>query len=147
MPFFHHDRDDAEAGPTSGGADPERYATALARYRSMTLAQRGDEVLAAINEVLTDGDHVYASAIVNSLLPGDFRAQWETLSDEQFKTGAELEYLLHDAFQALVLARLLIRRETPSKGATDIDYRLSEDGVTAVAAGDAAAVIERRLPA
>jgi hypothetical protein len=51
------------------------------------------------------------------------------------------------AFQVLVLARLLIRRETPYKGAIDIDYRISADGAAAVAAGDAGAVIDRRLPA
>jgi hypothetical protein len=54
--------------------------------------------------------------------------------------------MLQEAFQALELARMLIRRESEYQGATEITYALGPDGRSALSRGDVAQVVSRRLP-
>ena len=143
MPLFHHNKDDAEQA-TDPPVDPERYTKAVAYYRGLSFEHRAAEVLARIGPTIADGSQS-ADALVASLMPAGSRDP-DDLSQSEWDASFELEYTLHDAFQALVLARLLIRRESEYKGATDIAYRLSPDGSAALAAGNAADVVARRLP-
>jgi hypothetical protein len=46
----------------------------------------------------------------------------------------------------LVLTRMLIRRESEYKGATDVTYALGPDGRAAQSRGDVAEIVTRRLP-
>ncbi len=46
----------------------------------------------------------------------------------------------------LVLTRMLVRRETQYRGATDVTYALGPDGRAAQSRGDVAEVVARRLP-
>jgi hypothetical protein len=83
-------------------------------------------------------------ALLGSLLPDD--ADWMNWSPQQRDAWLSLELALQEAFQALVLARMLIRRESQYKGATDVTYALGPDGRAAHSRGDVADVVARRLP-
>ncbi|HEY1522234.1 MAG TPA: hypothetical protein VGF70_04405 [Solirubrobacteraceae bacterium] len=67
-------------------------------------------------------------------------------SPEQRASWLALELALQEAFQALVLTRMLIRRESQYKGATDVTYALGPDGRAAQSRGEVAEVVARRLP-
>ena len=54
--------------------------------------------------------------------------------------------ILREAFQALVLGRMVIRQEQTYKGATWVTYVNSPDGRAALERGDVADVVARRLP-
>jgi hypothetical protein len=71
---------------------------------------------------------------------------WMSLSESQRRNWLGLELMLREAFQALVLARLLIRQEQTYKGATWVTYANSPDGRAALSRGDVADVVARRLP-
>lgn len=142
MPLFHHDRDEApEPGPAE---DPARWQNTLAHYAGLPFTERASEVLRQIASAL-DGGAASADALLAPLLPAIHNADWNP-AQEEWSAALELETVLQDAFQMLVLGRLLMRREVEYKGATDISYRLSPDGTAALAAGNVAAVLTRRLP-
>lgn len=73
-------------------------------------------------------------------------ADWMNWSPEQRATWFSLELVLQEAFQVLVLTRMLIRRESEYRGATAVTYVLGPDGRAAQIRGDVAAVVARRLP-
>jgi hypothetical protein len=147
VPLFHHSNDDADSAAAAAAPDPERYVKSLAYWQQLPYDQRAAEMLTLLGKVLEgSGDAFIAGNAVQPFLPDDFRANMDALTSEQWDTAVELEYTLHDAFQTLVLARLVIRHETEYKGATDINYKLSPDGRAALAAGNAKDVIARRLP-
>ncbi len=89
-------------------------------------------------------DYPGMPALLGSLLPDD--ADWMNWSPQQRAAWLSLELALQEAFQALVLARMLIRRENQYKGATDVTYALGPDGRAAQSRGDVAEVVARRLP-
>jgi hypothetical protein len=148
VPLFHHSKHDADPAAAAAVPDPERYAESLAYWQQLPYHHRAAEMLTLLGKVLDSaGDTFIAGNAVEPLLPDDFRTNMDALTSEQWDTAVELEYTLHDAFQTLVLARLLIRHETEYKGATDVNYKLSRDGKAALEAGNTAEVIARRLPA
>jgi hypothetical protein len=59
---------------------------------------------------------------------------------------ASLALILREAFQVLILKRILIRQEQTYKGATWITYVDSPDGRAALDRRDAADAEARRLP-
>jgi len=75
------------------------------------------------------------------------QVRFKDLSPEQRMKLASLRVTLAEAFQALVLARMLIRQD-PSGGLySEAAYANSPDGVAALERGDVAAIVARRLPA
>jgi hypothetical protein len=73
-------------------------------------------------------------------------SDWMALSPEQRLNWLSLAAILREAFQALVLARMLIRQEQDYKGATWVTYINSPDGRAALDRADVADVVARRLP-
>jgi hypothetical protein len=65
---------------------------------------------------------------------------------EQRETWFSLELVLQEAFGVLVLTRMVIRRETDYKGATNVTYVLGPDGRASQTREDVAEVVARRLP-
>jgi hypothetical protein len=143
MPLFHHDKEDTAA---ADAADPERYAQALASLTALPFAERAAHVFAQVAPAIDAAED--ACTVKNAilpLLPDDFRARPD-MPWAIWTQAVELEYVLHDLFQALYLARLVMRHESEYRGATEVVYRLSADGKAALAAGNAAEIIARRLP-
>jgi hypothetical protein len=68
-------------------------------------------------------------------------------SPEQHRTLHDLQVTLSEAFQALVLARLLIPYIYQGGGVGGTLYAVSGDGRAALERGDVAEVVARRLPA
>jgi hypothetical protein len=89
-------------------------------------------------------DYPGMRTLLGALLPED--ADWMNWSPEQRAAWLSLELALQEAFQALVLTRMVIRRESQYKGATDVTYALGPDGRAAYSGGDVAEVVARRLP-
>lgn len=77
------------------------------------------------------------------LLP---ETDWMALSPQQRTDWTSLALILREAFQVLVLARMLIRQEQTYKGATWVTYVNSPDGRGALSRGNIADVVARRLP-
>ena len=73
-------------------------------------------------------------------------SRWTNWSPEQRATWFSLELVLQEAFQVLVLTRMLIRRESEYKGATDVTYAVGPDGRAAQIRGDVAEIVTRGLP-
>jgi len=73
-------------------------------------------------------------------------SDWAALSAEQRRNWLSLALILREAFQALVLARMVIRQEQTYKGASWVTYVNSPDGRAAFGRGDVADVVARRLP-
>ena len=146
MPLFHHEKDAPDEQPGLGpNDDPARWRTTLAHYEGLPFAQRAAELLAQIGPALDGGAGAAAQTLIDPLLPAIHDADLK-ISDEEWNAAVRLEVVLHDSLQTLVLGRLLMRREFPYKGATDISYRISPDGSAALTAGNAAEVLARRLP-
>jgi hypothetical protein len=81
-------------------------------------------------------DYPGMQALVGALLADDAdRMNW---SPQQRFAWLSLELSLREAFQALVLTRMLIRRESQYKGGTDVTYALGPDGRAAQSRGDVA---------
>jgi hypothetical protein len=62
-----------------------------------------------------------------------------------YRSQAEIGVVLAEAFNALVLARLLIP-DDQFAGQSQLVYSISADGLAAVERGDVAEVVARRLP-
>jgi hypothetical protein len=132
-------------GDDSGTADAAELTASVDRLSGLPLPQRAAELMSAIAPALEQvDDYPGMRALVGSLLPDD--ADWMSWSPEQRTAWLSLELALQEAFQALVLARMLIRRESQYKGATDVTYALGPDGRAAQGRGDVAEVVARRLP-
>jgi hypothetical protein len=83
------------------------------------------------------------AALLAPLLPDGGWMKW---SPEQRGTWFSLQLHLQEAFQALVLTRMLIRRESQARYGTDVTYAIGPDGRDAQSRGDVAEVVGRRLP-
>lgn len=77
------------------------------------------------------------------LLP---ETDWSALSQQQRTDWTSLALILREAFQVLVLTRMLVRQEQTYKGATWVTYVNSPDGRAALGRRDVADVVARRLP-
>ena len=128
---------------------PDALAIALEYFAGLTVPQRAAELLETIATAIVRAPASWAPQM-NHLLELQIpmpAKHWSDLSERQRADHARLELLLAEAFQALVLARMLIRRETMGpQGGTIVSYANSPDGRAALERGDAAEVVARRLP-
>jgi hypothetical protein len=147
MGLFHRSDDDpdataAGAAGTSAGAD--QVAAAFDRISRLSLPERADELLNTIAPAIgRSDDYLGMRALLAPWLPDSDWANW---SPEQRETWFSLELVLQEAFQVLVLTRMLIRRESEYKGATDVTYALGPDARAAQIRGDVVEIVTRRLP-
>ncbi len=146
--LFQRGKEDSEAtGDRVAGASAgaEELGAPVGRLSELPLPQRAAELMSAIAPALEQADdYPGMRALLGALLPDD--ADWMKWSPQQRAVWLSLELSLQEAFQALVLTRLLIRRESQYKGATDVTYALGPDGREAHDRGDVAEVVARRLP-
>ena len=145
--LFH--RSDEDSGATVAGAaetaaEADRIAATLHRVSRLSLPERAAELLTAIAPAIeqTD-DYMRMQVLLAPWLPD---SDWMNWSPAQRATWFSLELILQEAFQVLMLTRMLIRRESQYKGATDITYALGPDARAALSRGDAAEIVTRRLP-
>ena len=146
--FFQRSDEDADTTPAQV-ADPsvgtdQVIVAALDRISGLSLSDRAAELLNTVAPAIEHADDYQGMrALLAPLLPD---SEWMKWSPEQRATWFSLELLLQEAFQVLVLTRMLIRRETQYKGATDVNYALGPDARAAQSRGHVAGVVARRLP-
>jgi len=159
VPLFRRTEDTQEhatGGPRGSTAPGDPISSALERFAALSLPERAAEVLAVVGPGITAAwDAVDWSSwglpkatdmhqLLEPLVP---QVRFKDLSPEQRMKLASLRVTLAEAFQALVLARMLIRQD-PSGGLySEAAYANSPDGVAALERGDVAAIVARRLPA
>ena len=146
MGLFHRSDEDSDAtvagAGTSAGAD--QVAAAFDRISRLSLPERAAELLNTIAPAIGQSDDYLGMRAL--LVPWLLDSDWTNWSPEQRATWFSLELVLQEAFQVLVLTRMLIRRESEYKGATDVTYALGPDGRAAQSRGDVAEIVTRRLP-
>jgi hypothetical protein len=143
--MFRRSRDDTAAAATGASVRSEEsdpVETALARFTALSLPQRAAEVLQNVTASI-DQDSLAMDQLLAPWLP---ESDWTALSPQQRKNWLSLALILREAFQALVLARMVIRQEQSYEGATWVTYANSPDGRAAQDRGDVAEVVARRLP-
>jgi hypothetical protein len=144
MPLFRRSQDDPAHAPagSSGGPGEDPVESTLQHLTGLSLSERAAELLERVTESI-DQD---AQAMDQLLAPWLPESDWASLSPEQRKNWLALALILREAFQALVLTRMVIRQEQTYKGATWVTYVNSPDGRAALDRDDVAAVVARRLP-
>jgi hypothetical protein len=130
------------AGAPSAPAGVGQVATATEHFSGLSVSQRAAEILQQVTTSL-DERPLPMDQILATWLP---QIDWMTASDEQAVSWQALAQILQEAFQGLVLARMVIRQEQDYKGATYVTYANSPDGRGALQRGDVGDVIARRLP-
>lgn len=147
MGLFHRpdegsDLTGPEPVPPSAAAD--QVAATFDRISEQPLPERAAELLNTIAPAIQVADEYVGMRVL--LAPWLPDSDWMNWSPEQRATWFSLELVLQEAFQALVLTRMLIRRESEYHGATSVTYMLGPDGRAAQSRGDVAEVVARRLP-
>jgi hypothetical protein len=147
MGLFQHSKEDAYAAAADvpdSSADADQVASTRDRFSGLQVPERAAEVLETIGPAIEQADdYMGMRQLLAPWLPD---ADWMKWSPQQRAIWFSLELVLQEAFQALELARMLTRRESSYKGATDITYALSPDGRAALSRSDVAQVVARRLP-
>jgi hypothetical protein len=155
VPLFHHSHDDPDAepaGPSGPAAEADQVATSLEHFTGLGLPQRAAEVLQGVAATIQQTDdpsdtvspHLGMDRLLAHWLPD---AYWMKITPDQRGNWFSLQLILDEAFQALVLARLLICHEgTDNVSGTMAAYFVSPDGRAALDRGDVADVVARRLP-
>jgi hypothetical protein len=145
--LFHRSDEDSGApvaGAAETSADADQVAAALDGLSRLSLPQRAAELLNTIAPAIEQADdYLGMGALLAPWLPD---SDWMNWSPGQRAAWFSLELVLQEAFQVLVLTRMLIRRESQYKGATDVTYALGPDGRAAQGRGDVAEIVTRRLP-
>ena len=147
MGLFRRSSEDATAGmaaPEGASSEADQVAASHEHLSSMSVPARAAEVLQKIAPAVDQPDDYFGMRRL--LVPWLPDADWMKWSPDQRATWFSLELMLQEAFQALELARMLIRRESEYQGATEITYALGPDGRSALSRGDVAQVVSRRLP-
>jgi hypothetical protein len=127
----------------SGTADQsDQIAGTLEHITALSVPQRAAEILQEVTASLDED----ASAMDQLLAPWLPESDWMALSPQQRHDWLSLAVILREAFQALVLTRMLVRQEQTYKGATWVTYVNSPDGRAALGRSDVADVVARRLP-
>jgi len=144
VPLFHRSDKDPAAAPGASGApaDPEQVEITLEHFSGLSVPQRAAEILVEATASI-DEDALAMDQLLAPWLP---ESDWMALSEEQRKNWLSLALILREAFQALVLTRMVIRQEQTYKGATWVTYVNGPDGLAALDRGDVADVVARRLP-
>ncbi len=142
-------RPSQDAGPTgatvdAGSGDADQVAATLDRLSHLPPPERAAEVLNAIAPAIDKlDDYLGMQELLKPWLPDSGWMKW---SPDQRHTWFSLELVLQEAFQVLVLTRMLIRRESPDRFGTTVTYALGPDARDAQSAGNVPAVVARRLP-
>jgi hypothetical protein len=131
----------APAAPTAAA---HQVAATFDRISEQPLAERAAELMNTIAPAIQRVDEYLGMRVL--LAPWLPDADWMNWSAEQRATWFSLELVLQEAFQVLVLTRMLIRRESEHQGATNVTYALGPDGRAAQSRDDVAEVVARRLP-
>jgi hypothetical protein len=132
------------AEPVAPSVTADQVAATFDRLSGQPLPERAAELLNTIAPAIQQADdYLGMRALLAPWLPD---SDWMSWSPEQRATWFSLELVLQEAFQVLVLTRMLIRRESDYKGATAVTYELGPVGRTAQSRGDVAEVVARRLP-
>jgi hypothetical protein len=117
----------------------------------MSVPERAAEVLATIAPALAEFWDSAALDPRKRLHTTNHKALLEHMLPKtgagtvQYRTQVELGVVLAEAFNALVLARLLIPYDY-FVGSSQVLYSISADGLAALERGDVAEVVTRRLP-
>jgi hypothetical protein len=127
---------------SAGASRTDQVAGTLGHFSGLSVPQRAAEILEKVTASI-DEDALAMDQLLAPLLP---ESDWGALSPEQRERWLSLALILREAFQALVLARMVIRQEQTYKGATWVTYVNSPDGRAALGRGDVADVVARRLP-
>jgi hypothetical protein len=158
MPLFRHSKDTtseaADVRPVTSPAGGDQITSALERFSALSVSERAAEVLAEIGPRLTaawdgvdwsslDRPRTDMNTLLEPLVPD---VRYKELSLEQRRNAASLRWTLAEAFQALVLSRLLIRQDPSGSQHSEASYANSPDGLAALQRDDVAAVVARRLP-
>jgi hypothetical protein len=145
MGLFHRSDEDATVPEATGPATvPDQVAATFDSISRLSLPERAAELLVTIGPAIEQADdYLGMQALLTPWLPD---SDWLNWSPEQRETWYSLQLVLQEAFQVLVLTRMLIRRESQYKGATDVTYALGPDGRASQSRGDIAEVVARRLP-
>jgi hypothetical protein len=145
MGLFHRSDEDATVPESTGPATvPDQVAATFDSISRLSLPERAAELLVTIGPAIEQADDYHGmQALLTPWLPD---SEWLNWSPEQRETWYSLQLVLQEAFQVLVLTRMLIRRESQYKGATDVTYALGPDGRASQSRGDIAEVVARRLP-
>jgi hypothetical protein len=147
--------EDAEAQPVAPTSAGDAVNAAFQHFVSLPLHERAAQVLAEVAPAIaaawdavdwtgfggpsrTDMHH-----LLEPLVP---QVPYKDLSPDQRRQLASLSFVLAEAFQALLLTRLLIRRDPSGNLYSEAAYVTSPDGLAALERGDVAAVVARRLP-
>ena len=146
MPLFGRGGDEVKQ---AGGADPGAALTdALERYRAMPVPERAALVLATVAPAIAehwdaarvDPRQLMEPTLVKPLIP---QTGVHKETPEQYRARlVDLPVILAEAFNALVLARLLVPYDTAGAG-SQILYSVSPDGLAALERGDVAEVVAR----
>jgi hypothetical protein len=138
------DSDATVAGSAVPSAEADQVAAAFDRISRLSLPERAAELLNTIAPAIQQADdYLGMRALLTPWLPD---SEWMNWSPEQRATWFSLELVVQEAFQVLVLTRMLIRRESEYKGATNVTYALGPDGRAAQTSGDVVEIVTRRLP-
>jgi hypothetical protein len=144
MPFGHHQDDSS--------SDFVNLPAVLSQFSALSLGDRCAELLQPISAAIgaARGDSGIGRPTLTMdvlLLPWLPDKLWLKGNLEEIRAAVALESILEDAFQALVLARLLVRHERfDAPTGTTVYYGISPDGTAALGRGEVAAVVARRLP-
>ncbi len=148
--FFRRSQDagsDVDAG-YAAAASWDAVTAALDHLSRLSAAQCAAEILESVAAAIDEkpSSSLQMSHLLEPLLPIPVERSSD-LSPQQIASAKELELLVTEAFQALVLTRMLTRREAMTTYGTIVWYANSKDGRAALRRGDTAEVIARRLPA
>ncbi len=147
MGLFHQPDEGSDltgARPAAPSAAADQVAATFDRISEQPLHERAAELLNTIAPAIQQADDYQGMRVL--IAPWLPDADWMKWSPEQRATWFSLELVLQEAFQVLVLTRMLIRRESEYRGATNVTYALGSDGRAAQSRGDVAEVVARRLP-
>jgi len=132
------------AGPDAPSAVADQVAATFDRISAQPLPERAAELLNTIAPAIQQADdYLGMRALLAPWLPD---SDWMDWTPEQRETWFSLEMVLQEAFGALVLTRMLIRRESEYRGGTNVTYVLGPDGRASETREDVAEVVARRLP-
>jgi hypothetical protein len=144
--MFHKSKDQSGDGDAGDARAPDLWQqieASLTEQRGLPIVERAAQLFTSIAPDISASDHrAQMSSLLAPWLP-DFGMKY---TPDQWDEWFDLQLLLCEAFQVLVLTRLLVRREEADRFGTVVGYTLSADGRAALEAGNAADVIKRRLP-
>jgi hypothetical protein len=136
------------SGDPVGAAFEHLVSMPLHERAAVVLAEAAPAINAAWDAVDWSGIMGPSRTNMNDLLePLVPQVLYKDLSPEQRRKLASLRVVLAEAFQALVLARMLIRQDPSGNLYSEARYTNSPDGLAALERGDVAEVVARRLPA